>query len=127
VAGNTATKTVSYSVGYNTCALYDQTKAHKAGSTVPIKVQACDFTGTNVSSPALAVVATGVVLLATNAPGVLADAGNANPDNEFRFIPDGGGAYMFNLKTTGLAQGTYGLTFTVSGDPTTHVVQFQVR
>jgi hypothetical protein len=59
------------------------------------------------------------------------DAGNANPDSNFRF--DGGlgpnGGYIFNLKTTGLATGTYVLTFTVAGDPTTHNTElvFQVR
>jgi hypothetical protein len=115
---------VSYSVGYNICALYDQTKAHKAGSTVPIKLQVCNFTGTSVSSSAISVVATGIVLLANNAPGVLEDSGNANPDNQFRFTGD---AYVFNLSTKNLAQGTYALIFTVGGDATPHTVQFQVR
>jgi endonuclease G len=123
-AGNTASQTVSYSVGYNICALYDQTKAHKAGSTVPIKLQVCNFTGTSVSSSAISVVATGIVLLANNAPGVLEDSGNANPDNQFRFTGD---AYVFNLSTKNLAQGTYALIFTVGGDATPHTVQFQVR
>ncbi|HVQ42704.1 MAG TPA: DNA/RNA non-specific endonuclease, partial [Vicinamibacterales bacterium] len=126
-AGNTASQTVSYSVGYSICALYDQTKAHKAGSTVPIKLQVCNFTGTSVSSPGISVVATGVMLLANNAPGVLEDSGNANPDNQFRFVPDGGGSYIFNLSTKNLAQGTYALVFTVGGDATPHTVQFQVR
>ena len=126
-AGNTASQTVSYSVGYNICALYDQTKAHKAGSTVPIKLQVCNFTGTSVSSPAISVAATGVMLVANNAPGVLEDSGNANPDNQFRFVPDGSGSYVFNLSTKNLAQGTYALIFTVGGDATPHTVQFQVR
>ena len=127
IAGNTASQTVSYSVGYNICALYDQTKAHKSGSTVPIRLQVCNVSGTSVSSPALSVVATGVVQVANNAPGVLEDSGNANPDNQFRFVPDAGGSYVFNLSTRSLAQGTYALVFTVGGDPTTHLVQFQVR
>jgi endonuclease G len=124
VAGNTTTQTVSYSVGFNICALYDQTKAHKAGSTVPIKLQVCSFAGTSLSSPAISVVATGVVLVANNAPGVLEDSGNANPDNQFRFT---GTEYIFNLSTKNLAQGTYALVFTVGGDATPHMVQFQVR
>jgi len=123
-AGNTASQSLSYSVGYNTCALYDQTKAHKAGSTVPIKLQVCSPGGANLSSPSLSVVALGVNLVADSAPGVLEDAGNANPDNQFRFTGD---AYVFNLSTKGLAQGTYALVFTISGDPTKHLVQFQVR
>jgi endonuclease G len=127
LAGNRVTRTVSYAVGFNVCALYDQTKAHKSGSTVPIRLRLCNDSGTNVSSPGLDIVATGVVLIATKAPGVLDDAGNANRGNQFRFTADEGGAYIFNLKTTGLVPGTYGLTFVVSGDPTVHMVQFQVR
>jgi hypothetical protein len=128
-AGNTSSQSVSYSVGFNVCALFDQTKAHKSGSTVPIKLQVCDAQGVNYSSVSRTLVATSLILLATSAPGVLEDPGNANPDNQFRFDADAGpgGGYIFNLKTTGLAQGTYGLVFTISGDATTHMVQFQVR
>jgi hypothetical protein len=59
----------------------------------------------------------------------LQDAGNANPDNDFRFDPTlgGTGGYIFNLKTTGLSTGTYNVSFTVSGDPVAHAVQFQVK
>ncbi|HJR90780.1 MAG TPA: DNA/RNA non-specific endonuclease [Aeromicrobium sp.] len=127
IAGNTTSRSVSYSVGYSICALYDQTKAHKAGSTVPIRLQVCNNSGTSVSSPAISVVATGVVRLADNVPGVLEDSGKANPDNQFRFVPAGGGAYVFNLSTKGLAPGTYALVFMVASDPTPHTVQFQVR
>jgi hypothetical protein len=123
-AGNAVSQTVSYSVGFNVCALYDQTKAHKAGSTVPIKLQVCNFNGASVSSPAISVVATGIVQVANNAPGVLEDSGNANPDNQFRFTGD---AYVFNLSTKNLAQGTYAIIFTVGGDATPHMLQFQVR
>ena len=51
-------------------------------------------------------------------------AGNANPDNNFRFDA---GAYIFNLKTTGYPTGSYLLGFVVSGDPTTHTVQFSIK
>jgi hypothetical protein len=51
---------------------------------------------------------------------------NANPDSDFRYdgtLP----GYIYNLKTTGLATGTWKLTFTVSGDPTAYSIQFDVR
>lgn len=70
-------------------------------------------------------VRTGVIQLSTSAPGPLNDSGNANPDNAFRFVSSG--EYLFNLKTTGLATGTYALTFTATGDPNPHQVQFQIR
>jgi DNA/RNA endonuclease G (NUC1) len=126
-AGNTAVQTVWYIVSYNICALYDQTRTHKAGSTVPIKLQLCTSTGASVSSRGITVVATGILLLVNGAAGVLEDSGNANPGNQFRFVADGGGSYVFNLSTRNLAQGTYALTFAVAGDPGTHMVQFQVR
>jgi endoglucanase Acf2 len=58
--------------------------------------------------------------------GVPDDAGSANPDSAFRFDA-ASGAYIFNLKTTGLQTGTYALSFTATGDPTTHAVTFQIR
>jgi hypothetical protein len=68
--------------------------------------------------------ATGVTQVSTSAPGPLADSGNANPDNQFRFA---GGAYIFNLQTKGLSTGTWALTFTATGDPNSHQVFFQIR
>ena len=61
--------------------------------------------------------------------GALEDAGNANPDYQFRFSEGigAGGGYIFNLSTANLSVGTYGLVFTVSGDPSTHMVRFQVK
>jgi probable HAF family extracellular repeat protein len=102
--GHAATSTVTYTVAYNQCVLYDQTKASKAGSTVPIKLALCNAAGANVSSVSVPLVATGVYLISTNAPGPLADSGNANPDNQFRFAD---GSYIFNLSLKGFAQGTY--------------------
>jgi len=131
VAGNVSSKSVSYNVGYGACLLYDPTHAHLSGSTIPIKFQLCNAAGNDVSSAGIIVNAAQVVMLSTSASFVVDDAGNANPDNNFRF--DGGlgpnGGYIFNLKTTGLATGTYVLTFTVAGDPTTHNTElvFQVR
>jgi len=35
--------------------------------------------------------------------------------------------YIFNLKTTGLAPGTWELRFRIAGDPTEHGAGFQIR
>ena len=51
------------------------------------------------------------------------DAGDANPDSDFRYVGPG---YVFNLQTTGLTTGTWNLVFTVTGDPLEHAVAFQV-
>jgi hypothetical protein len=116
-------------ITYNICLLYDPSKAVKSGATLPIKVQLCDGAGANLSAVGITVHATGLAQTSTDAPGTLQTPGNANPDNNFRFDPalGGTGGYIYNFKTTGLAIGTYTLTFTVTGDPLPHTVQFQVR
>lgn len=111
-------------VPYGVNLQYDPTKAHKIGSTLPLKIQLIDAAGANVSSPSIAVTAVRVFLVSTSAPGLLEDSGNANPDFNFRYTD---GQYVFNLSLKGFSQGTYGLDFTVSGDPTTHTLYFQTR
>lgn len=127
--GNTSNASVSYTVAYGQCPLYDPTKAAKSGSTIPIKLQLCDAQNTDVSAASVVLHVSNLVQTSTNASLVVVDAGNANPDNDFRFDPTLGptGGYIFNLKTTGLSTGTYELVFTAGSDPTTHIVYFQVR
>jgi hypothetical protein len=124
VAGNTAQKSVNYTVTFGINPLFDQTKANKSGSTIPIKLELVDASGVNRSASTIVVTATAVTRVSNNAPGALQDPGNSNPDFDFKFT---GGQYHFNLKTTGYATGTYRLDFQVSGDPVTHSVQFQVK
>jgi len=128
-AGNTASQSVSYTVAYNICVLYDQGKTHKLGSTVPIKLQLCDADAANVSAPDVIVHASGLTKLDNSASGDLADTSNANPDNDFRFDAalGGNGGYIYNLGTRGLSTGTWTLQFTASGDPVIHSVQFDLR
>jgi len=121
---NASARSVSYTVAYNVCVLYDQTKAVKAGAVVPVRLQLCDYSGANVSNAAVILNATAVTQVSLNAPGAVMDAGNANPDNNFRFAGD---AYVFNLITTGLTTGSFELRFTATGDPTVHAVRFQVK
>jgi len=124
--GNTSSQAVSYTVSYDVCLLYDPAKAKSAGSTIPIKLQLCDADKVNVSRADVAVTAVNVRQISTDAPGILEDAGSANPDNNFRFDSTVGG-YIFNLRTIGLGSGTFALSFKAGGDPTTHTVQFQVK
>jgi Pectinesterase/MBG domain/Bacterial Ig-like domain/Immunoglobulin domain len=128
-AGNQTTKSVSYTVGYKLAPLYEVEQTHKAGSTVPVKLQLLDVAGANLSTAGVAVRALGVSLISTETYGPVADAGNANPDGGFRFDPTLGetGGYIFNLKTTGYAPGTYRLYFTVGADPYVYTTQFRVR
>jgi hypothetical protein len=121
---NPAQESVTYSVGYRVCLLYDPNRARNAGSTVPVQVQVCDAAGANVSSSALVPVAVGVVDVATGAPAPLQSPGNSQPGNRFTFD---GSSYSFNLDTAGYAPGRYALQFTVAGDPVTHVAPITIR
>ncbi len=126
-AGNNAAPlVVNYTVGYAIQVLFDQTKAHKSGSTVPIKLRLIDANGSNMSSSSIVLHAVSVVQVSSQASTILDDTGNSNPDFDFRFDSELGG-YIFNLKTTGYGTGTYLLSYTAGADPYLHSVGFQVR
>jgi hypothetical protein len=103
-------------VSYNVCLLYDPTRAVKSGATYPIKFYVCNVSGADVSSPGVVVNAAGIYQSGSYT-GVVEDAGNANPDSNFRYDSTLGpsGGYIFNLKTSGLNTGTFNLNFTVGG------------
>jgi hypothetical protein len=123
---NASSLSVTYTVAYNLCLLYDPTKVNNAGNTIPIKLQLCNASGANVSSPSISLQAVGVTKVSSSVSGIPDDSGNANPDNAFRY--DAGLAgYIYNLSTKGYQTGMYALSFTASGDPTPHTVQFQLR
>ena len=121
--------TVAATARYNVCLLYDQTKAVRAGSTIPIKLQLCNSDGINLSSQSLSLHATTITLATTATSGIVEDAGNANPDNDFRFDAALGtpGGYIFNVSTKGFSTGTYKLNFIVTGDTTVYAAPFQVK
>ena len=128
-AGNTASRSVSYTVTHGICVLYDQSKSHRRGSTVPIKLQLCDAGRSNASSSTIAVHAASLTKLDGSASGEIADSGNSNPDNDFRYDAGlgGSGGYVYNLSTSHLTTGTWQLSFTAAGDPAPHTVRFDVR
>lgn len=116
--GNSNSASTNYTVAFKVCALYDQSKSHKAGSTVPVKLQLCDFNGANYSSSSIVVKAMSVSKQDNSASGILDDSGAANsPEMNFRYDAalGGSGGYIFNLSTKGLTTGTWKVTFSVNG------------
>ena len=85
--------------------------------------------GTNLSSAQLPVKLTGIVQTATGSLAPVVDAGNANPENNFRFSSELGGeaGYIFNLATRGLSAGTYDIRFRVGSDPSVYTTPIQIR
>ena len=112
-------------------ALYDQTKVHKSGSTVPIKIQIVDANAVNQSSALLVVQAMSVVLVSTNSSRTPEDSGNSNPDLNFRYdatLGGAGGGYIYNLSTRGLSSGQYVWSFYAGSDHSFfYTVKFEVK
>jgi hypothetical protein len=111
-------------ITYNLCIRFDQTRAARAGSTIPIKLDLCTAGGVGASSPSVVLNTDAVRKLSGTASTDVQDAGDANPDSDFRYLGPG---YIFNLSTKGLTTGTWALDFSVTGDPLEHSVTFQVR
>lgn len=126
--GNASNLSAGYSVSYNICVLYDQTKAVESNATIPIRFYLCDANQGDVSASSIAVNFVGVQQISTTTSGVVVTYPAATPDANFRFSSDLGpsGGYIMNLSTKGYAAGTYQLTFTVANDPKPHSVQFEV-
>ena len=129
VGNVTPTQSVSYSVTYGLCLLYDPSRAVQSGSTVPLKIQLCDANNADASNSTIVVHAVSLVQTGTDASETLQASGSANPDNDFRFDSTLGptGGYIFNLSTKGRTTGSYLLTFTAGADPSSHPLMFQVR
>jgi probable HAF family extracellular repeat protein len=110
--------------------LFDQSKAYKVGSTVPVKIQLLDASGQNVSSAERIVHAIGLKNVGTAGDVPVADSGNANPDQDFRFDATigGTGGYIFNLKTTGLPSGSYVLAANIGTSSSFFTpIQFRIK
>ncbi|HUZ01943.1 MAG TPA: hypothetical protein VMU89_16470 [Thermomicrobiaceae bacterium] len=116
------------SLGLDVVPLYDTTRAKNAPATVPVKIQANDDAGANVSGASLVVHAVSLTMgTATISP--VPAPGHSQPDGNFTFDPalGSGGGYQFNVKTTGLAPGTWTLNVMIGTDPTLHGTTFVVR
>jgi hypothetical protein len=125
---------------YGVLALFDQTHAKHAGSTLAVKIQLATAGGQDVSAANLTVTALGIAATTDTTDTVgsslpanvgpltpVQAAGGSNPGNVF--LCQGGAIpfYMYSLHIpNGLAAGTYRLYFSVAGDPLAHWVAFTV-
>jgi len=114
---------------YGIVRLYDSARSFRAGSTAPIRLQVTDAAGLNLSAASLVVHAVELRQMSTSASAAVIDAGQSNPDQDFRFDASlgGSGGYIFNLKTMGLVTGSYELQFTVGTGQRRYSVPLQIR
>lgn len=72
--------------------------------SAPIQLELCDSNAAGISSCSVVVTATSEVQVSTQTTDTVEDAGNSNPDSNFRFSSTLGtsGGYIFNLSTAGM-------------------------
>jgi len=124
VAGNTWTRSVTYSVGYAICLLYDPASASPLGGTVPIKLRLCDGAGNNLSAPSITL--TGISLDGSGNPPPPNFSGNSNNGFQFRYDAKLKG-YIYNFSSAGLAVGDHTLDFTVGSSSIVYHAPFVLR
>jgi hypothetical protein len=122
--GNASSSSVTYSVTYRICLLYDPATA-SGGRGYSFRLRLCDASGTNVSQKSIQVKATGV----DTDPSKARPLGSSNPGNVFMYGPGTapGASYLYVLDTRGLSRGSHVLDFTVQGDPITHLAPFALK
>jgi hypothetical protein len=114
-------------IGNRMKSLFDQTRAYRAGSTIPIRIQMWNRTGVNISSPSLLLTTRKLTPIGSSTSALVIDAGNSNPDSTFRYDATIAG-YVFNLSTKGLPSGRYVLSFWAGADRAFfYDVTFEVR
>jgi hypothetical protein len=130
-------KTYSFSPFYlakktagKVAAVFDRTQAYKSGSTIPVRVKLLDVvTGRNISASETVLKARAIRLAGSATSSAVQDAGQANPDNNFRFVgATDGGSYLYNLSTKGFAPGKYTLSIYAGTDRSFfYTVQFEIK
>ncbi|MFF1336523.1 IPT/TIG domain-containing protein [Streptomyces sp. NPDC058290] len=116
VATNPSTKSVTYTVAYRICLLYDPNRPVRLLGQVVISLRICDANGNNLSGPGITVTATRVTGPVTRTVGARM---------LYSSLSSG---YSLPVSTRGLPNGNYNLEFTISGaDTTTHVAPFTLR
>ncbi len=126
VAGNSASKTVNYTVAYGVKSLHDPTKVNKSGSTVQLELQLVNIAGLNLSSAGVPVTAISISRVSSSTNGPIVEYDGGDPDANFTY-QNGQGSYRFKLKTKDYPVGTYLVYFRAGNDPVIHTVQFQLR
>jgi DNA-binding beta-propeller fold protein YncE len=102
-------------VGNRVKMLFDQSRAYRSGSTIPVRVQLLTQAGLNIASSSLVLTARKLTLIGAATSISVTDSGNANPDSAFRYDSTLAG-YVFNLSSKGLASGRYVLSFWAGND-----------
>lgn len=118
---NASSSSVSYSVTFRICPLYDPSLATN-GQVRNIILEICDYNSANQSTGGIVLHA----LAVDGTPALAVSQGNVNPGNNFLFglTSPPYAAYKYTLNTSALKAGPHVLSFTVQGDPIVHLAPF---
>ncbi|MBW5482195.1 OmpL47-type beta-barrel domain-containing protein [Streptomyces bambusae] len=116
IATNPSSRTVTYTVAYRICLLYDPSRPPRLLGQVVISLRICDANGNNLSSPDITLTA-----IRITGPVTRPVTGRFTYTSFYS-------NYSLPVSTQGLPNGNYNLEFTISGaDTTTHVAPFTLR
>jgi hypothetical protein len=116
---------VEYEVGFTLDKLHDEEKPARKGSKIPLTVVPKDDRGNNLSGPDFPVKAKEVRKKSSQtSPLPPEDAGNANPDDNFRLAGD---KYVYNFDSKGLDTGTWEMIVEVGDEKTEFSLQILVK
>lgn len=112
-------------VTYDVKFTYDTAHVNKVGDNVHIKVQLLDANGTNVSASTLAVTAQCIVPVG----GTCGDPGTIAINKLFTFHKQDKGQsfYDYEVRSKGMAPGSYSVVFTAAGDPVQHTAPLTLK
>jgi hypothetical protein len=115
-ASGSSTLTVTYGI-----LVTKDAPPKNAPSSMAFRIKIVDAEGNNYSSSSITLTAYGFRL--TSSVTWLPP----NPTGNLQFQNAQGGQYKYNLRTSGLAPGSYVFGFTVEGDPVIHEIPFTVE
>lgn len=127
-AGNTHTKNITYKVEYNFGGILQPLSngsTYKAGSTIPVKFQLTDVSGTYITNAVATITYAKVNNNVADNELVATSTSASSTGNQFRYDSTAN-QYIFNLSTKGISTGTYQVSITLN-DGNTKKVQFSLK
>lgn len=117
---NPISATTTLSVRYATSGSLISGASGTAGSTFNFRVYVYNYAGVNISDPSIPVIAYGARLVGGTTWILAPQPGQQGFDFDYQNAQ--GHSYLYNLKTTGFAPGTYVFGYRIGADPTIYEV-----
>ena len=117
---NPISATTTLKVRYNTGGSIISGTSGSSGTTFNFRVYVYNYAMVNISDPSIPIIAYGARLV--NSSTWIAAPQPGNQDFDFDYQNAQGHSYLYNLKTTGFASGTYVFGYKIGNDPTIYEI-----